>query len=98
MGEPAGGGTLETNLEEHMLRGREVIAPHDCITKFLPEGAFPVQTTKLSRHSNISRAAPYLRVRDFRFEVFAETSIPQKQNTDNVLTSFADHFISQKAE
>lgn len=53
MGEPAGGGTLKTNLEEHMLRGREVIAPRDYITKFLPEDAFPVQTTKLSGQQHI---------------------------------------------
>lgn len=84
---------METNLDEAVLKdNRKMTAPCDCITKFLTEGCFS------SRDHKIVRAATHLSVREFSFEVSAETFIFQKQNTDNFVTSHADNFISQKAE
>lgn len=64
-----GEGTLETNLEEHMLRDREVIAPRESITEFLTEDALPVQTTKLSGQQHIlvlgTSVLKYLQKRSF---------------------------------
>lgn len=69
-----------------------MIVLHDCIRKFFTEGCFSSAAYK------IIRAATYLSVRDFSFEVSAETSITQKQNTDNFFTGLADNSISREAE
>lgn len=59
---------METNLDEPILKdNRKMLAPCDRIAKFLTEGRFS------SRDHKIVRAATYLSVRDFSFEVSAET-------------------------